>query len=337
MKTRKLFYNSKILAVLCFCVLTGCSGGNPEEKPIKDEASFEETAESLTENLSENPPENLSENPSENPSADSGKQPALEPAIIEEDWSAYFNGINGAAVLYDPADGVYRIYNQELAQTRRSPCSTFKIISSLIALENGILDPAASVREWSGETFWNEQWNQNMDFEHAFRESCVWYFREVIDEIGQERMAEGLRGLSYGNCDISDWEGRLNTNNNNRALTGFWIESSLAISPKEQTEVMEHIFGENSLYTEKSREQLKQVMYRQEESGTELSIYGKTGMGKAEGVLVDAWYTGFAENDSRAVYFCVYLGRTEDEMVSSATAREIAVRLISDFYADEMK
>ena len=28
-------------------------------------------------------------------------------------------------------------------------------------------------------------------------------------------------------------------------------------------------------------------------------------MGKAEGVLVDAWYTGFAENDSRAVYFCV--------------------------------
>ena len=150
-------------------------------------------------------------------------------------------------------------------------------------------------------------------------------------------MAEGLRGLSYGNCDISDWEGRLNTNNNNRALTGFWIESSLAISPKEQTEVMERIFGENSLYTEKSREQLKQVMYRQEESGTELSIYGKTGMGKAEGVLVDAWYTGFAEHDSRAVYFCVYLGRTEDETVSSATAREITVRLISDFYADEMK
>lgn len=55
--------------------------------------------------------------------------------------------------------------------------------------------------------------------------------------------------LQYGNCDISDWEGQLNTNNNNRALTGFWIKSSLTISPKEQVEVMERIFGENSDYS----------------------------------------------------------------------------------------
>ena len=49
---------------------------------------------------------------------------------------------------------------------------------------------------------------------------------------------QALDRLQYGNCDISDWEGRLNTNNSNRALTGFWIESSLMISPKEQVEVM---------------------------------------------------------------------------------------------------
>ena len=47
-------------------------------------------------------------------------------------------------------------------------------------------------------------------------------------------MQKELDKLQYGNCDISDWEGRLNTNNSNRALTGFWIESSLMISPKEQ-------------------------------------------------------------------------------------------------------
>ena len=33
----------------------------------------------------------------------------------------------------------------------------------------------------------------------------------------------------------------MNTNNNNRTLTGFWIESSLTISPKEQVEVMERL------------------------------------------------------------------------------------------------
>lgn len=59
-------------------------------------------------------------------------------------------------------------------------------------------------------------------------------------------MQEALNRLSYGNGDISDWEGRLNTNNKNRAMTGFWIESSLLISPREQTEVMERIFGPDS-------------------------------------------------------------------------------------------
>ena len=97
--------------------------------------------------------------------------------------------------------------------------------------------------QWSGETFWKDTWNQDLDFQTAFRESCVWYFREVADEIGKDLMQAELDRLMYGNCDISDWEGRLNTNNNNRALTGFWIESSLTISPKEQTEVMERILG----------------------------------------------------------------------------------------------
>lgn len=91
---------------------------------------------------------------------------------------------------------------EAVSQTRRSPCSTFKIISSLAALEEGLLHPEQSTRTWSGETFWNEQWNQDIDFPDAFRASCVWYFREV----------------------------------------------------------MERIFGKNSVYSEETRKELKQVM-----------------------------------------------------------------------------
>ena len=154
------------------------------------------------------------------------------------DWSEYFNGLKGTAVIYDASDRQYTIYNQDLAETRRSPCSTFKIISSLIALENGTITPENSTRPWSGEIFWNEDWNKDIDFCEAFCTSCVWYYRQVIDDIGKDMMQKELDKLQYGNCDISDWEGRLNTNNNNRALTGFWIESSLLISPKEQAEVI---------------------------------------------------------------------------------------------------
>lgn len=191
-------------------------------------------------------------------------------------------------------------------------------------------EPENAVREWSGEVFWNEKWNHDIGFAEAFRESCVWYFRQVMDEIGQEAMQEELDRLAYGNCDISDWEGRRNTNNNNRALTGFWLESSLAISPKEQTEAMERIFGENSVYSETTRNKLRKVMLV-EQSQTDVSIYGKTGMGKADGIVVDAWFTGFAEKAEGKVYFCVYLGRTDGKDVSSAAAKEIAIKIISDY------
>ena len=259
------------------------------------------------------------------------EEPPAEPQTMDEDWSSYFGGLTGAAVIYDRAENRYAVYNGELAGTRRSPCSTFKIISSLIGLEQGIILPEDSVRTWSGEMFWNEDWNRDIGFEDAFRTSCVWYFREVIDEIGRETMQKELEKLAYGNCDISDWKGEQNTNNSNRALTGFWIESSLKISPKEQTEVMERIFGENSTYSEETIEILKEVMRLPEEYGTDIPVYGKTGMGKTDGITVDAWFTGFAETSEEPVYFCVYLGQSEERDATSAAARDIAVQIISDY------
>ena len=115
------------------------------------------------------------------------------------------------------------------------------------------------------------------------------------------------------------------------ALTGFWIESSLMISPKEQVEVMEHIFGEDSDYSEGTLNELKRVMLVPDQEGTDISIYGKTGMGKADGIVVDAWFTGFVENTEGNLYFCVYLGRTDGRNVSSSLAKEIAIRLVLDY------
>ena len=312
---------TKLLFAFCYCILIlsvltlmGCAKEN----------------NSLTENQSIKSPVSKNTSQTEESTAPFQEE-ATEPVITEVDWSDYFEEMNGAAVIYKPTDHSYQIYNQELASTRRSPCSTFKIISSLIALENGIIEPDNSTRKWRGEVFWNENWNKDIDFYNAFHDSCVWYFREVVDEIGKDIMQDELRKLQYGNCDISDWDGQLNKNNNNPALTGFWIESSLLISPKEQTEVIERIFGDNTTYSEVTRNQLKQVMLLSEINDSNISIYGKTGMGKSNGMVVDAWFTGFADTGGKRIYFCVYLGETDHKNVSSAKAREIAINIISDF------
>ncbi|MDE7272865.1 MAG: class D beta-lactamase [Lachnospiraceae bacterium] len=269
--------------------------------------------------------------PMETETQDLTQSVSAEPKVTDVDWSEYFDGLNGAAVIYDASGGQYMIYNRELASTRRSPCSTFKIISSLTALENGLIEPKDSVRKWSGEVFWNEDWNRDIDFGEAFRTSCVWYYRQVVNDIGKDAMQRELEKLHYGNCDLSDWEGRLNTNNNNRALTGFWIESSLLISPKEQVEVMERIFSENADYSKETQKELKQVMLVGQDEA-DIPIYGKTGMGMAEGIVVDAWFTGFAEDTDGNIYFCVYLGRTDGKNVSSSLARDIAIRLVTEYH-----
>lgn len=339
-KNTKAVYYGKIIgwALASTLVLAGCaarSGAEEGKTVIETEVEAGGSGDNLQEEAAIEGGNNVSaeegdaapvDKAEENPA---GNVPA-EPIIREKDWSEYFGGLNGAAVVYDAAYGQYMVYNRELAMTQRSPCSTFKIISSLIALENGIMEPDDSIRTWSGETYWNENWNRDIDFYDAFRSSCVWYFREVIDEIGQEAIEEGLEELSYGNCDISDWEGRLNTNNNNRALTGFWIESSLKISPLEQAETMERIFGDDSVYSEKTRDELKKVMLVGEENQTDTVVYEKTGMGKEQGIVVDAWFTGFAENAEERVFFCVYLGRTDGRDVSSIAAKEIAIGIVSE-------
>lgn len=311
-----------ILSVLALVGCTRKSDSLTDDQPVEMQVSedMSQREEASTEQITQ--PEEA---------ADEIQEEVVEPMITEVDWSDYFEEINGAAVIYDPTENCYQVYNQEVALTRRSPCSTFKIISSLIALENGIIEPDNSTRIWSGEVFWNEDWNKDIDFSDAFHASCVWYFREVIDEIGKDMMQDELNKLQYGNCDISDWGGQLNTNNNNPALTGFWIESSLLISPKEQTEVIERIFGDDTNYSEETRNQLKQVMLLSEPMESDILMYGKTGMGKSYGIVVDSWFTGFADTPEKRIYFCVYLGETDNKNVSSAKAREIAIKIVSAY------
>lgn len=327
MKNRKNHLKVICWVFACAFILTGCADNSGAEKKTSAETGKEE----LSEETDEKPEIESSSVSIETDTEDSPEDTVIEPETVSADWSEYFNGLNGTAVIYDASDRRYTMYNSDLALTRRPPCSTFKIISSLIGLENGIIIPEDSTRTWSGEIFWNEDWNRDIDFHEAFRTSCVWYFRQVIDDIGKDLMQKELDKLQYGNCDISDWEGELNTNTNNRALTGFWIESSLMISPKEQVEVMERIFSSGSDYSEETQNELKKVMLLPEQDRTDISIYGKTGLGVANDIVVDAWFTGFAESTTGNIYFCVRLGRADGMDVSSTLAKEIALKIVSDY------
>ena len=128
-----------------------------------------------------------------------------------------------------------------------------------------------------------------------------------------------LSELKYGNCDISDWEGTLNTNSGNPALTGFWIESSLLISPKEQTEVMERIFGEDSQYSQETQERLKEVMLvEDQDSSGDSPFTERPARERQRKPLWDAWFTGFADVEGRRLYYLRSPGRNRRWLMCQA-------------------
>ena len=108
-------------------------------------------------------------------------------------------------------------------------------------------------------------------------------------------------------------------------LNGFWLNSSLKISPLEQIKVLVRIFEKSSHYSDKEIKILKNIMLVKETKN--IKIYGKTGS-DSQG---HAWFVGFKEDEKerKRKYFSVYLNDKEKkDLVSGQKAKEIAFKIL---------
>lgn len=241
--------------------------------------------------------------------------------ITEEvDLSDKFRGINGCAVLYDFKNNKFSIYNTSLSEQKTSPYSTFKIVSTLAGLNNRVIENEASTMNYNGVQYPVAEWNEDLTLGEAFQTSCIWFFRQIIDEVGSTEMQSELQKLEYGNCDISEWDG--SDLNPMPELNGFWLDASLKISPLEQVQVLKRIFEGESIYSDEHVAILKEIMLVSEDTK---KIYGKTGSGSNG----EAWFVGFTEKNEQRVYFAVYLNDyTQSDKVSGNVAKEIALDIL---------
>ena len=236
------------------------------------------------------------------------------------DYSDLFKGVDGCAVFYSPAQGYY-VFNEEECSTRYSPNSTFKIIAVLEGLRCGVLKSEETTMNYSGADYPIEAWNGNLNLQEAFQASCVWYFWQVIDGIGKENMQSALDSLGYGNCDISQWEGvEADTSPD---TSGFWLGSSLKISPMEQVNILADIFEGNTDYTSDEIAILKNVMTSEYDG-----VYGKTGTGKDN----SAWYVGFYESNGERFYFAVHMQGDDTQSIAGADAKAVAKDIIDQYF-----
>lgn len=239
------------------------------------------------------------------------------PEENEVDYSDSFNGINGCAIFFSTEENRYNIYKKELIDEQISPYSTFKIISSLMSLSQNVTNSADSKLGYDGKVYWREEWNKDITFEEAFKESCVWYYEKIMDSLDKEYVQKTLTDLGYGNRDISAW--------NESGHNTYWISSSLKISPMEQVKVLETIFEGKSSFDYNDINLVKNFMLV--ESNENYSVYGKTGSAKD----TNSWFTGFIEKNDKRTYFAVRIN-DESQKLAGSVAKSIALDIIKKHY-----
>lgn len=243
--------------------------------------------------------------------------------IENVDYSEFFDGIIGCAVFYDVNKNQYNIYNDELANEKKSPCSTFKIISTIMGLDTGVVSSVNDKMGYDGTLYSNDEWNGNLNLDQAFKKSCVWYYKKLISQMDEEYVQDMIDKLDYGNRDITVWD--------DNGHNDFWLESTLKISPKEQVDILYNIFENKTDINDNYIKITKKLM--ETENSENIKIYGKTGMGtNTESKNTDAWFVGIAEPDDNKIYFAVKLDDKKSNYVSSKKSKEIAIDIINKFY-----
>ena len=233
--------------------------------------------------------------------------------VVREDFGKYFEGFSsGTFVMYDESKDQYFIFNEEQSEKRLTPCSTFKIYNSLIALETGVAPDENLTLPWDGQQRFLPIWNQDHTMATAIKNSVVWYYQEIATRIGTERMQYYIDAIPYGNRDISG------------GISQFWLRSSLKISTKEQVELLRRLYNDQLPFSTANMAIVRKIIIQSDEKGVVFS--GKTGAGSIEGVYSIGWFVGVVEKGSNRYYFA-----TNIENVNGANgikARDISRNIL---------
>ena len=232
---------------------------------------------------------------------------------IRDDFKKYFEQykVAGSFVLYDPTYDKFIFYNQSQFKQAFSPASTFKICNSLIGLETGVITDENFVIPWNKvETPSHPNWNADHDLKTAFKNSTVWYYRELARRVGGRQMKYWLDKAQYGNCDTSG------------GIDLFWLKGGLRITPAQQVDFLQRLHDNKLAFSQRSMDIVKKIMIAKDTLGYVLRA--KTGWSESPIESV-GWYVGYLETKGHVYYFATCI-QTPD--FAKAPARIEITRLI---------
>jgi beta-lactamase class D len=240
--------------------------------------------------------------------------PGVETNSTTRGLSEFFGGREGCFVLYDSQNTNYVRYNPKGCTQRFSPCSTFKVPHTVIALDTGVASgPEFSLR-WDGVKSGNPAWDQNQTLRSAFQNSVVWFYQELARRIGPQREAQFVRQMEYGNMDTSG------------GATNFWLQSSLLISAEEQVTFLRKLWEDRLPVSRDAQRATREIMELSRRDGR--IFYGKTGTGGDRNADIArlGWFVGCVRRGERTVFFATRI--TGERGASGREARRITEAIL---------
>jgi beta-lactamase class D len=213
-----------------------------------------------------------------------------EDAAIEQLFRSA--GIDGTIVIESVSTGQRFVHNDPRSKQAYAAASTFKILNTLIALEEGVISGVDAIFHWDGTQYEIADWNQDQTLGSAFKASCVWCYQQLARRVGAPKYPPYIWQSNYGQLRQPFNE------------TEFWLDGSLMISAEQQVAFLRQIVERKLPFKASSYDTLKKIMLT--EDAAQYRLYAKTGWATRNPPSV-GWYVGFVETRGDTWLFALNL------------------------------
>jgi len=181
-------------------------------------------------------------------------------------WADALGGRKGCFLLIDLKND--RVVEQAGTSRRLPPCSTFKVVTAVMAFDAKILT-LKRVFPWNGVKDSRPECNQDQTAATWMDRSVIWVTQVLTKELGLKRVQAYLAKFHYGNQDFSG------------GLDKAWLCTSLLVDAREQAYFMKALWKETLPASASAQKLTRQILVVQKSGDWKLS--GKTGSGTWEG------------------------------------------------------
>jgi len=188
--------------------------------------------------------------------------------------------VEGTLVLESVETGERFVHDQARSARPFIAASTFKILNTLIAVEEGVIAGPDAPIPWDGTRHDIEAWNRDQTLRSAFQVSCVWCYRGLARRVGADAYRDWLGKVGYGALR-EPFE-----------VAGFWLDGSLTLSAADQVDFLKQVVRRDLPFSPETYNTLAAVMLTDEAPGARL--YAKTGWSTRSTPSL-GWYVGYLE------------------------------------------